>query len=95
MAIHYREGEHKTRPGLYLRFVNRGQDRVAQEPYTPPPAPPEEPDEITVSYDGSGLVTLSIPGCTVSHDGNGNVLLSGLTVPVTNDGNGIITIGGT
>ena len=54
---------------------------------------PEE-DEITVDYDDSGIVTLSIPGCTVSYDENGTVMLSGITDAVTYDDNGNVMIGG-
>ena len=85
------------RPGLHLRIINRGDAAepaaIVQPTPIPPIIPPDDPDGITVAYD-SGLVILSIPGCTVTHDGNGTVTLSGLTVPVTDDGDGNITIGG-
>lgn len=100
MAGFYSDGERKRRPGVYLRIVNRGAassaptyPQVTPTP-TPPPTPPIETDGITVAYDSSGLVTLTIPGCTVTHDGNGTVTLSGLTVPVTYDNAGNVTIGG-
>ena len=99
MSVFFNDGERKQRPGVYLRIVNRGADSTApayqQVTPTPPPSPPsDDTDGITVFYDASGLVTLSIPGCTVTHDGNGTVTLSGITVPVTHDDNGIVTIGG-
>lgn len=56
--------------------------------------PPAEVDGITVNYDDSGIVTLSIPDCTVSHDENGTVTLSGITAAVTHDDNGNVMIGG-
>lgn len=92
-------GEKKARPGVFVRIVNRGADRsepaaIVEPTPIPPVIPPDDPNGITVAYDSSGLVTLSIPGCTVTHDGKGTVTLSGLTVPVTDDGNGNITIGG-
>jgi hypothetical protein len=95
----FKTGERKKRPGVYLRIMNRGAASsepaaIVQPTPIPPVIPPDDPDGITVAYDSSGLVTLSIPGCTVTHDGNGTVTLSGLTVPVTDDGNGNITIGG-
>lgn len=92
-------GEKKIRPGVFVRIVNRGADSgdvaaIVEPTPIPPVIPPEDPNGITVAYDSSGIVTLSIPGCTVTHDGNGTVTLSGITVPVTDDGNGNITIGG-
>lgn len=95
----FQPGEKKVRPGVYLRIVNRGADSaepaaIVQPTPIPPVIPPEDPNGITVAYDSSGIVTLSIPGCTVTHDGNGTVTLSGITVPVTHDNNGTVTIGG-
>lgn len=95
----FQPGERKVRPGVYLRIVNRGADSakpaaIVQPTPIPPVTPPDDPNGITVAYDSSGLVTLSIPGCTVTHDGNGTVTLSGITVPVTHDNNGTVTIGG-
>ena len=88
----FNPGERKNRPGVYLRIVNRG--AASSEPYPQvTPAPPDETEGITVTYDDSGLVTLSIPGCTVTTDGNGTVTLSGLTAPVTYDDAGNVTIG--
>ena len=99
MAGFFTKGERKRRPGVYLRIVNRGAG--SSEPtylqVTPAPTPThpsDDTDGITVAYDGSGHVTLAIPGCIVTTDGNGTVTLSGLTVPVRDDGNGNITIGG-
>lgn len=98
MAAFYKPGEHKQRPGVYIRIVNSGSDSagvlatIPVQP-TPTPTPPEETDGITVAYDGISIVTLSIPGCTVAYDGNGTVTLSGLA-SVEYDDNGIVTIGG-
>lgn len=99
MAGFYREGERRQRPGVYLRIENIGADssnptytQVAPTP-TPTP-PPDESRGIMVTYDGYGLVTLSIPGCTVTHDGNGTVTLSGIGAPVTYSSAGNVTIGG-
>lgn len=58
-----------------------------------PPEQPEQPEEITVTHDGTGTVTLTAPGSTVTHDGNGTVTLSGIPT-VIYDGNGTVTIGG-
>lgn len=97
MAAFYKPGEHKRRPGVYIRIVNRGTDAagvmatIPVQP-TPPPTPPAETDGITVAY-ANGIVTLSIPDCTVAYDGNGTVTLSGLA-SVEYDDNGIVTIGG-
>lgn len=94
----YKPGEQKLRPGVYIRIVNRGSDAAGVLPLTPvqpspTPTPPDETEGITVTYDGSGIVTLSIPGCTVAYDGNGTVTLSGLA-SVEHDDNGNVTIGG-
>lgn len=97
MAVFYKPGEQKRRPGVFIRIVNRGSDAAGVLPLTPiepspDPIPPAETDGITVAY-ANGLVTLSIPGCTVTYDGNGTVTLSGLS-SVECDDNGIVTIGG-
>lgn len=97
MAVFYKPGEHKRRPGVYIRIVNRGSDSAGVLPLTPVqpspgPTPPDETDGITVAY-ANGIVTMSIPGCTVAYDGNGTVTLSGLA-SVEYDDNGIVTIGG-
>lgn len=93
MAI-YHSGECKNRPGVYLRFVNRGVDDVSAAPVIPDPEPPAGTDGLLVSHDGIGGVTITLPkGSTVSHDGAGNVTLSGLT-SVAYDDEGNVTIGG-
>lgn len=89
----YKIGEKKNRPGVYLRFVNRGKDADTAAAAPPVPAPPELTDELIVEY-RAGVVTLMLPmGCTVSYDGAGTVTLSGL-VSVAYDEEGIVTIGG-
>ena len=96
MAFYHR-GEQKKRPGVYIRIVNSGGSSSSAMNFPqvqPTPPTPDETDEISVGYNSSGIVTISIPGCTVTHDGNGTVTLSGLTVPVTYDDNGNVTIGG-
>lgn len=95
MAGFYNKGEQKRRPGVYLRIANRGDDKSAPAypQVTPTPPPSDDTEGITVVYDSSGLVKLSIPGCTVTHGGNGTVTLSGLA-SVTHDNNGNVTIGG-
>ena len=95
-------GEKKIRPGVFVRIVNRGVDvgDVAAMPVTPtptpppiPPDPPVETDGLMVSYDGSSVVTLTLPkGSTVSY-ADGTVTIAGLTEAVSY-ADGIVTIGG-
>ena len=95
-------GEQKVRPGVYLRIVNRGADSgdVASLPVTPTPTPPPitpdppaDTDGLMVSYDGSGVVTLTLPaGSTVSY-ADGTVTIAGLAEAVSY-ADGIVTIGG-
>ena len=96
----YNIGERKKRPGVYLRIVNRGADAaiaavslpVTPTP-TPDPEPPVETDGLMVSYDGSSVVTLTLPeGSTVSY-ADGTVTIAGLTEAVSY-ADGIVTIGG-
>lgn len=87
----YNIGE-KTRPGVYLRIVNRGADSGDAAAIVQP-TPPVETDGLMVSYDGSGIVTLTLPeGSTVSY-ADGTVTIAGLTEPVSY-ADGIVTIGG-
>lgn len=89
----YKIGERKNRPGVYLRFVDRGKDagKVAAAPAKP--EPPDLTDELIVEY-RAGVVTLMLPiGCTVAYDGEGTVTLSGLE-SVAYEDDGIVTIGG-
>lgn len=94
----YNSGERKNRPGVYLRIVNRGEaaaPAVASLPVTPTPdpEPPVETDGLMVSYDGSSVVTLTLPeGSTVSY-ADGTVTIAGLTEAVSY-ADGIVTIGG-
>lgn len=95
----YTPGERKARPGVYLRIVNRGADSsepaAIVEPTPPPitPDPPVETDGLMVSYDGGGVVTLTLPeGSTVSY-ADGTVTIAGLTEDVSY-ADGIVTIGG-
>lgn len=94
-------GEKKIRPGVYLRIVNRGADSgdvaaIVQPTPTPPPIPPDPPvetDGLMVSYDGSSVVTLTLPeGSTVSY-ADGTVTIAGLNEAVSY-ADGIVTIGG-
>ena len=91
MAI-YRIGEQKSRPGVYLRTVNRGKNvEAATVLIIPDPIVPV--DGMTVQY-AAGIVTLTLPkGFTVSYDGAGTVTISGLA-SVTYDDAGNVTIGG-
>lgn len=98
----FKPGERKKRPGVYLRIVNRATGSVEAEipqvtptPTPPPvtPDPPVETDGLMVSYDGSGIVTLTLPaGSTVSY-ADGTVTIAGLTEAVSY-ADGIVTIGG-
>lgn len=98
----FRKGERKTRPGVYLRIMNRGAASsepaaIVQPtpipPVVPPDDPPVETDGLMVSYDGSSVVTLTLPeGTTVSY-ADGTVTIAGLTEAVSY-ADGIVTIGG-
>lgn len=98
----YTPGEQKARPGVYLRIVNRATGSVVAEipPVTPAPTPPPitpdppaETDGLMVSYDGSSVVTLTLPeGSTVSY-ADGTVTIAGLDEAVSYE-DGIVTIGG-
>ena len=96
----YTPGEQKKRPGVYLRIVNRGADSSEPAaivepipPVTPPDDPPVETDGLMVSYDGSSVVTLTLPaGSTVSY-ADGTVTIAGLDAAVSY-ADGIVTIGG-
>ena len=93
----YSIGEKKNRPGLYLRIVNRCPDTEELLPRpvipTPDPDPPVETDGLMVSYDGEGIVTLTLPeGSAVSY-ADGTVTITGLSESVSY-ADGIVTIGG-
>lgn len=77
----YQIGEQKNRPGVYLRIANRGADIVTASPLpvTPPQTPDSEPpvetDGLLVSYDGSNVVTLTLPeGSTENNPDNAPTL---------------------
>lgn len=95
----FRKGERKTRPGVYLRIMNRGAASsepaaIVQPTPIPPVIPPDDDtDGLMVSYDGSGVVTLTLPeGSTVSY-ADGTVTIAGLDADVSY-ADGIVTIGG-
>lgn len=100
MAMFYKPGEEKERPGVYIQIIDRGVDGEDVEfgslvrPNEPPP-PKFDTDGITVSYDAtSKTATLFIPGGIVSTDGNGTVILLGVPAPASYDDNGNAKIGG-
>lgn len=95
----FKPWERKKRPGVYLRIVNRGaasseSAAIVQPTPIPPVIPPDDDtDGLMVSYDGSGVVTLTLPvGSTVSY-ADGTVTIAGLTEAVSY-ADGIVTIGG-
>lgn len=83
MAI-YHIGEHKVRPGVYRRIVDRGED-TSGLPVSAPVLPdipdipdiPDEPQLMTVAY-AAGVVTITLPkGGKVSYEDNGIVTIGG------------------
>lgn len=80
MAI-YHIGDHKVRPGVYRRIVDRGEEAdgmAASSPVLPDqPEQPEQPQLMTVAY-AAGVVTIKLAkGGMVYYDNNGTVTIGG------------------